>query len=532
MREDGMTLSSTERRAAAWAVGLVALGVIGAGCADSGGDTVSAVPGPTSGSRLAPGGAMDFGLFRSIVERGDVPAPETLDQAGFFAEHAIGTPASGCGDAVCAASTLGVMGNMLNGASCTLVRVALDSSVDPSTLPREPMHLVLVVDEGPATAGAWPSQITPGVRAMVGALPAGDRLTIISVAATAQVVLRGQVLDGDRGIVDAALGALGPAAASNLYDGLRNAFDLARELRVPGEQTRVVLVTAGQPTTGITSPSRLLALVSSNGSLGIATTVIGVGADPNASLLLHLGSTGAGNYYFVDGSRAAEEIFTQEVQTSLVPVATDVHIRLDAGDAFDVRGAYGVTNAAFDRARAELTIPALFLATRRDGGTSMMGPGIGRRGGGGAILFELTPKDLLPEALDAFRVGAVTLSYVDARTGVRVSHGSEVRSTYAPGQYPPGGLFADPDIEKAFVALNVYVGLRQMTAAFAEGDPSVALVVGGQLDVNLESWLARRDDSDIRSDRALVLDLVDNVERHAGAIVTRTVSPPQPRWSD
>lgn len=525
-----MRLSSNVRVSAACVLALGALGL--GGCGESTADSGPTATGPTTGSRLAPGGAMDFGLFRSIVARGDVPAPDTLDQAGFFAEHAIGTPAVSCGDAVCAASTLGVMGNMLNGASCTLVRVALDSTIDPSSLPREPMHVVLVVDEGPATASAWPSQITPGVRAMVGALPDGDRLSIISVAAHAQTVLRGQALEADRGIVDAALGALRPDVASNLYEGLRTALDLARELRTPGEQTRVVLVTAGQPTTGILSPSRMVALVSDGGAQGIATTVIGVGDDPNASLLLHLGSTGAGNYYFVDGSRAAEEIFTEEVQTSLVPVATDVRIRLDAGESFDVRGTYGVSNGSFDQARAELRIPALFLATRRDGGTTMMGPGLGRRGGGGAILFELTPKDTLPAALDALRVGAVSVSFVDARTGVRVSRDSEVRSTYAPGQYPPGGLFSDPDIEKAFVALNIYVGLRQMTTAFAEGDSAVALVIGGQLDVNLEDWLSRHDDSDIRSDRALVLDLVDNVESHTSSAVTRTPPPPQPAWDD
>ena len=71
------------------------------GCAsDSAGDSAAS---PASAREAGPGavgvsqgGAQDFGLFRQILEDGKIPAPETLDDVGFFAEHKLEYPAPSC----------------------------------------------------------------------------------------------------------------------------------------------------------------------------------------------------------------------------------------------------------------------------------------------------------------------------------------------------------------------------------------------------------------------------------------------------
>ena len=77
------------------------LGVTIAGCSSSGSDdggAAAAVAPPSGGSaNVVQGGPQDFAEFRAIVAAGGIPAPETLDPVGFFAEHAMDLPPADCG---------------------------------------------------------------------------------------------------------------------------------------------------------------------------------------------------------------------------------------------------------------------------------------------------------------------------------------------------------------------------------------------------------------------------------------------------
>ena len=64
------------------------------------GDAVDSRPPGSSG--VTQGGAQDIGHFRQLVDDGSVPAPEVLDEVGFFAEHALDQPPADCGSVVCA----------------------------------------------------------------------------------------------------------------------------------------------------------------------------------------------------------------------------------------------------------------------------------------------------------------------------------------------------------------------------------------------------------------------------------------------
>ena len=63
------------------------------GCSETSATTMGPDPGPvltsTPSRGVTQGGAQDIGRFRAIVEDGEVPAPDTLDPVGFFAEHAV-----------------------------------------------------------------------------------------------------------------------------------------------------------------------------------------------------------------------------------------------------------------------------------------------------------------------------------------------------------------------------------------------------------------------------------------------------------
>ena len=101
---------------------------------------------PPLGPGVGQGGAQDFGQFRAILEAGEIPGPDTLDDVGFFNEHKIELPAADCGDDVCLHGALAMMGNFLTGTDCTMLLVGMNTPIDPAELERPPLNLAIAVD--------------------------------------------------------------------------------------------------------------------------------------------------------------------------------------------------------------------------------------------------------------------------------------------------------------------------------------------------------------------------------------------------
>ncbi len=119
------------------------------GCAES--DAAMGAPpapnvGPPGSVGISQAGAQDFGLFRQILDDGAIPAPNTLDALGFFAEHKLDYPQAQCGQDLCVHGLVGVMGNLITGANCTLLQVGMNSPIDLANYERPPLNLVLAVD--------------------------------------------------------------------------------------------------------------------------------------------------------------------------------------------------------------------------------------------------------------------------------------------------------------------------------------------------------------------------------------------------
>ncbi|MCB9634664.1 MAG: VWA domain-containing protein [Sandaracinus sp.] len=496
---------------------LLAGALLGSVACGSGGDA-SGVVDPASATRLAPGGSQDFGLFRDLVERGEVPGPDTLEATGFFAEHAIGTPEAACDDAVCTSASLGVLRNLMDERTCTVVRVGF--ATPRTAAEARPAHLVLLAQATGelATAEAALDGVFAGLRG-------GDTVSLVGFdsRATTLVTETASLPEARAALLDhVSDGGL------DLYAGLRAAYALAA---TTGEarEARVLVLTAGRTSQGITSPTRIVELVRSYAREGVATSVFGYGNDADAALWSRLAGSGAGNAFFAADADDVREILREELATSFTPIARDVRVRLDAGNAWDVVGLYGVTDARLDTEAGIASLPSLFLAGRRDGG-SVMGPGMGRRGGGGALLFELMPRERFSGA-DLRSVGDVSVEFVDPSTGETVVQRSTVSTPFDATAIPEDGFVGDASVDKAFVVLNVFVAFKTMTLAVQEGDYAEAIVLGRALEPNLVTWLQANPDTDVEDDLSILRALLSNVERDAPADTDVSQAQPTPRWA-
>src|ERR1041384_7216795 len=87
--------------------------VFAAACTSGSASFDSAPPGAPRGGNgggggVSFGGAQDVGEFRGILDRGEIPGPDTLDANGFFNEHFNAPPPASCGALLCAVPGMSV----------------------------------------------------------------------------------------------------------------------------------------------------------------------------------------------------------------------------------------------------------------------------------------------------------------------------------------------------------------------------------------------------------------------------------------
>ncbi len=476
------------------------------------------------GPGVGQGGAQDFGQFRAILEAGDIPAPETLDDVGFFNEHKIAFPAADCGDDVCLHGSLGVMGNMLSGSNCTLVLLGMNTPLDPAQMERPPLNLAIAVDTSGSMSGEPIEHVREGLRRMSDVLRPEDRVSIVAFDDVATVVA--ESLDGDSAELQLAIAGLDASGSTNLYDGLRQAYEVVQDHADPGLQNRVMLLSDGESTTGLLSDDRLVLLSESYAIEGIGLSTVGMGTAFEPALMRGLAERGGGAFYFLEDHAAVEEVFEQEAQALLLPLASEVTIDMDIAPGYELRALYGTKLATVGDHAARLEIPSLHIA-HRESASDVEG---GRRGGGGAIVAELVPEPGATAPADD-RVGTLTMRYTVPGTEEEVFQQSMVESVLSPGETPPAGSFDTEGTEKAFVTLNLLVGF-QLAAERAEvGDDAGALNLLQILHGSVEQWLLTHEDADIADDQRYVVMFIDNLMARGASVPPPTV-PPEPWPAD
>jgi Ca-activated chloride channel homolog len=463
------------------------------------------------------GGAQDFGQFRRILDEGGIPGPATLDDVGFFNEHKLELPSPSCGEEVCLHGQLGVMGNMISGSNCTLVLLGMNTPIDPARIERPALNLAVAVDTSGSMAGEPMMYVRDGLFRMLAALEPDDRVSLVSFDDDAEVVALN--LPGDSPDLAWAIGELRAGGMTNLHAGLRTAYQVVEDHADGERQNRVILLSDGEATTGIVNDERLVEMSRQYNERGLNLTTIGLGRDFDPTLMRRLAESGAGAFYFVEDPSAVQEVFEEEVDSFLVPLAEQMRIDVDIDGGYALRAVYGTKLFELGARTATIEIPSVQLAHRRSVAEQ---DGMGRRGGGGAILLELVPRSTTTVD-EAGTVGRLAMTYRRPSDGETVAQHTRISSPLDPGEIPDGGHFSGGGVEKAFVMLNVFAGFELAATRASIGDDVGALAVLEPLEVAVEDWLARHDDHDIEDDLDYVRKFIANL-RNRGAL-----SPPPER---
>jgi Ca-activated chloride channel family protein len=200
-------------------------------------------------------------------------------------------------------------------------------------IPREERpraNLVLLVDVSGSmnSADKLPLAIN-GLHMLVDELDDDDTVSIVVYAGAAGAILE-PTQGEDRHCIHAALDMLSAGGSTAGGEGLRLAYNFAREHFDDDAVNRVMLLTDGDFNVGITSDERLEDFVSRERESGVYLSVMGFGrGNYNDQLMQTIAQNGNGIAAYIDSEAEARRFLVEETSSALFPIANDVKLQVE-----------------------------------------------------------------------------------------------------------------------------------------------------------------------------------------------------------
>ena len=210
-----------------------------------------------------------------------------------------------------------------------LVRIGLKGRpIDVDSLP--PNNLVFLID----VSGSMEDEdklplLKSAFRLLVNELRPQDRVALVVYAGNAGVVLPPTPGSQKDSILDAIerLEAGGSTAGG---DGIRLAYDVAKQSFMSNGNNRVILATDGDFNVGVSSDAELVQLIEQRREQGTFLTVLGFGTgNVKDSKMEKLADKGNGNYAYVDNLMEARKVLVTEMGGTLLTIAKDVKLQIE-----------------------------------------------------------------------------------------------------------------------------------------------------------------------------------------------------------
>lgn len=207
-----------------------------------------------------------------------------------------------------------------------LVRIEAQA---PSSSERMPVNLALVIDRSSSMRGPRIAHAMAAVRQVVQQLDARDRLSVIAFDASARALFGPANLTTEARLeLDLALEGLRTGVGTNLAAGIKKGSEAVRSGYVRGAISRLVLLTDGQPSLGITDSGRLCALAEKEASRGVSITTMGLGEGFDDELLAELARSGRGGFHYLASAADIPGAFGRELAGVFAIAATQTEIGL------------------------------------------------------------------------------------------------------------------------------------------------------------------------------------------------------------
>jgi Ca-activated chloride channel family protein len=131
---------------------------------------------------------------------------------------------------------------------------------------------------------------------------------------------------------------------TNLYDGMMSScLQLTTVMnQAQGYIHRVLLLTDGEPTSGLRDYNSIVQQVAEQKKRGITITALGFGTEYNEELMAGIARRSGGNYYHIQRPDLIPEVFRREMESLMTLVARNIRVRLTLPRWVNLRQVYGM----------------------------------------------------------------------------------------------------------------------------------------------------------------------------------------------
>ncbi len=440
------------------------------------------------GIGLKPGGAQDIAFFRQKLAAALLPKPGDMTIEGWLNEHDTVLPPALKDRSVTLHALAGVM--VEPGAQPSAVlQIGLNSGKTLADV-QTTLSLTVVIDRSGSMAGDKLAFVKAGLHALADQLPKGTRLGLVSFSSTVSVPFPPAVIDSSNvQALHEAIDALAADGGTNIFQALGDGSALCQATPAGFEQKRILFLSDGLPTVGTTGFDSILGQVTEAKAGGCSVSSVGVGLDFSPSLMNAIAQKGNGTAWFLPNAQAAKEVFIQDLETMLLPVAEKLTLQFKLANGWKVAEIYGFKWVEKD---GEVTITGPMEAVGpTDPGNPDPGnpedPGVGTDPVAMPTLFAskrnglvmarlIAPANTQPSDLVNLTLATVTYGYTLSKGGAAEQFSVPVQ---VPGlvQIPDAGTayFTNPAVHRAWLLLGDGQSLIQAVAQAEAGKQSDAL---------------------------------------------------------
>jgi Ca-activated chloride channel family protein len=198
-----------------------------------------------------------------------------------------------------------------------------------ATEDRSPVNLALAIDRSSSMRGPRIAQAIRAAQQVVDKLDQRDRLSIVVFDAAARTVFGpAAVSESARPGLLAAIAAITTGVGTNLAAGMKKGAEAIRSGFVRGATSRLVLLTDGQSSVGITNPDRLGMIAEKEANRGVTITAMGLGQGFDDELLAEIARRGRGGFYYLQSGADIAAAFGHELSGVFSIAAANTEVKL------------------------------------------------------------------------------------------------------------------------------------------------------------------------------------------------------------
>lgn len=203
------------------------------------------------------------------------------------------------------------------------------TAIDIPGAQRAPLNLAVVIDRSGSMSGFKLTQAKQAAKQLVSQLTANDRLSIVHYGSDVKSMAGSYATTENKERMLSYIEGIWDDGGTNIGAGLSTGRDLLLAARSDFKVSRMILISDGQPTEGLTDSNGLNAIVRETRQQGISVSSIGVGTDFNEDLMQGFAVAGSGAYAYLADASQLGTIFSKDLNQAATQVARNVTLTFE-----------------------------------------------------------------------------------------------------------------------------------------------------------------------------------------------------------